>query len=281
MSRAIVWHDLGSEVISASGEVDRPTYHGDQARMNRSEQLSTLSEREWVAAWDKEQESLDLLKSRRGSWLPNVVEVRHWGALRWTTGRPGHASSSGQAVAETFAVLRPGLADKTVQNDVLEALRERPPARRILGFGFREYHIRGAALGAVAGGVVAAAAAAIARLDSVVVLLVALAGLGIGLVIGTAIVHAQDRRARKKALSDSSRVRIVTGRFAPDHWFALVAAATTISGRLGNDQSDIARQTRDDVHQALWEGAGVVLTSSDHTGIEVLAERMQRLAASI
>lgn len=249
--------------------------------MNRSEQLSTLSEREWVEAWDKEQESLDRLKSRRGSWLPNVVEVRHWGALRWTTGRPAHASSNGQAVAETFAVLRPDVTDKSVQNDVLEALRERPPARRVFGFGFREYHIRGAALGAVAGGVLAAAGAAIARLDSLVVLLVALAGLAVGFVIGTAVVHVHDKRVRKSILADSAKVRTVTGRFAPDHWFALVAAATKISGRLAGDESESARQTRDDVHQALWEGAGVVLTSSDHTGIEVLADRMQRLAASI
>jgi hypothetical protein len=248
--------------------------------MNRSEKLSTLSEREWVEAWDKEQESLDRLKAHRGSWLPNVVEVRHWGALRWTTGRPQHAASTGQAVAETFAVLRPGLDDKAVSGEVLEALRERAPVRRILGFGFREYHVRGAALGAVAGGVLAAAAAAIASLGGVLVLLIALAGVGVGLAVGTAIVHAQDRSIRKKALSDS-RVRIVSGRFAPEHWFALVGAATSISGRLGSDESEAAQRARADVHEALWEGAGVVLRSSDHTGVEVLADRMEKLAQSL
>jgi len=249
--------------------------------MNRSEQLSTLSDREWVEAWDKEQESLDRLKARRGSWLPNVVEVRHWGALRWTTGRPEHAAGTGQAVAETFAVLRPDLDDKAVRSEVLEALRERAPVRRILGFGFREHHIRGAALGAVAGGVVAAAAAAIASLGGVLVLLVALAGVGMGLSVGTAIVHAQDQRDRKKVLGDAAMVRTVSGQFAPEHWFALVAAATAVSGQLGSDESEPAQRARADVHGALWEGAGVVLRSSDHSGIEVLADRMERLAESL
>jgi hypothetical protein len=246
--------------------------------MSRSQLLSTLSEREWVQAWESEQEALDRLRSQRGSWLPNVVEVRDWGALRWTSGQPSHAAASGQAVAETYAVLSPRLDERAARRRILDALRERPPVRRFVGCGFREQHVRGAARGAAAGGVVVAAALAVLGAGGLLVIAGAIVGIAGGTTIGTAIVHGQERRERKEVLADADRVRTVTGQYAPVSWTRLVAASTSVAGQLANDDSESAQQTRKAVHGALWEAAGLLLSSSNHTGVEVLAGQMERLA---
>jgi hypothetical protein len=221
---------------------------------------------------------MDRLKSQRGSWLPNVVEVRDWGALRWTSGQPSHAASSGIAVAETFAVLRPDLDDRAARRRVLEALRERPPVRRILGFGFREHHLRGAALGAAAGGVLLAAVSAVLGVDLILVIVAAVVGILGGATVGTALSHSQEQRERRAVLGDTRQVRTVTGRFAPAAWTRLAEGATAIETHLAGDGSGAAREARAAVHEALWEAADLLLTSSDHTGVEVLAEQMERLA---
>jgi hypothetical protein len=246
--------------------------------MSRSQLLSTLSEREWVQAWDSEQKALDRLRSQRGSWLPNVVEVRDWGALRWTSGQPSHAGSSGQAVAETFAVFRPDLDDRTVRRRILDALRERPPVRRILGFGFREYHLRGAILGGLVGVLVCAATLAVLGAGGFVVLAGALVGAAAGAAVGTAIVHARTQAERQEILADVENVRTISGRYAPSSWSQLVAAATVVSKRLEGNETDAAREAREFVHGELWDAAGILLTSSDHSGVEVKAQKMAMLA---
>jgi hypothetical protein len=73
------------------------------------------------------------------------------------------------------------------------------------------------------------------------------------------------------------KVRVVTGRYAPTSWSRLVEAATglewVVSGKEAADD-----QAAEAVQTALWEAAGLLLRSSDHTGVEVLADGMERLA---
>ena len=115
--------------------------------MTRPHPLTAMSERQWDLAWQQQQRVLKSLPGGRGTWLPNVVEARPWGALRWTSGRPDYAASSGQAVAETFAVLRPDVVDAAVRDAVVEALTDRPVATRVAGVGVGEHQVRAATLG--------------------------------------------------------------------------------------------------------------------------------------
>lgn len=247
--------------------------------MTRPHPLTAMTERQWVLAWEAQQEVLDGLRDGRGSWLPNVVEPRQWGALRWTSGRPTHAAGTGQAVAASFAVLRPDATDRRVRSSVVDALTDPPPVTRIAGIGIGEQRLRDGTLGAVALAVVAAAAAALAGAGWLAVLAAAVLGAGAGGVAGGALADYKVAKSRAKILSDSQQVRVVTGRFAPPAWTRLVRAATLVEQLSGGDtdpRADI--QAREAVQAALWEAAGLLLGSSDHTGVEVLAVGMERLA---
>lgn len=245
--------------------------------MSRPHPLTSLSEREWAQAWEAEQRALDGLSSQRGSWLPNVVEIRDWGAVRWTSGRPGHAALTGRAHAESFAVLRPDLHDRATRKRILEALRERPPVRRVLGFGLREYHIRGAVRGMVAVAVLAAVIVAVLGVGWYLVPVAAVVGAGAGAVVGVGVMHIQMNRQKAEILGDREQVRIVPGLNPEPAWIRLIEAATLVAvQQAGHAESD--QQARDAVHSALWEAAGLLLHSSDHTGVEVLADGVARLA---
>lgn len=220
---------------------------------------------------------MDALDSRRGSWLPNVIEPRDWGALRWTSGRPAHAASTGQAAAETFVVFRPELTDRAIRNHIMSTLRDRPPVRRMLGFGLREHHVRGAVQGSLVGGVVAAALTAIFGVPALFVLAAAVAGAVAGAGVGVAIMHFRFTRSRADVLGNTRHLRLIKGRYAPPAWTRLVEAATLV-GLQSAGRNEAAAQSREAVHVALWEAAGLLLTSSDHTGVAVLAEGVERLA---
>jgi hypothetical protein len=218
---------------------------------------------------------MDALESRRGSWLPNVIEPRDWGALRWTSGRPAHAAATGQAAAETFVVFRPNLTDRATRHAIMSALRDRPPVRRLLGFGLREHHVRGAVLGGLVGAVVVAAATAILGVP-LLVLAGALVGGSGGAALGVAITHYRFTRSRSAVLGNSRALRLIKGRYAPPAWTRLVEAATLV-GLQNGGRGDADAPAREAVHQALWEAAGLLLSSSDHTGVEVLAQGVERL----
>jgi hypothetical protein len=249
--------------------------------MSRPHPLTAHSEREWAQAWEAEQRAMDALNSQRGSWLPNVVEARDWGAIKFTSGRPGHAGATGQAAVDSVLVFNPDLTDRTARSEILHALRDRPPVRRVLGFGFREHHLRGAALGAIAGAVVAAGVAALLGVGVVLVLVAAMIGMVVGLLLGTAITHYRFKVHRREVLSRIDRVRrIVMGKArpaAPLAWSQVVEAATRVDVQLANrPQPD--PQTRQALRLALWEAAVLVQQSSDHTGLQVLVEELSSLA---
>ncbi len=249
--------------------------------MSRPHPLTAHSEREWAQAWAAEQRAMDALNSQRGSWLPNVVEARDWGAIKFTSGRPGHAGATGQAAVDSVAVFHPDLTDKTVRSEILHAMRDRPPVQRVLGFGFREHHLRGAVIGAIAGAVVAAGVLAFLGGGAVIVLVAAIVGLVLGVVLGTAITHYRFLVRRREVLSNMQHVRrIAMGRVrpaVPRAWTRVVEAATKVDVQLaGRPQPD--PQTRRAVHQAVWEAAVLVQQSSDHTGLEVLVQELSSLA---
>ena len=249
--------------------------------MSRPHPLTAHSEREWAQAWEADQRAMDALNSQRGSWLPNVVEVRDWGAIKFTSGRPGHAGATGQAAVDSVAVFNPELTDRAVRSEILNALRDRPPVRRVLGFGFREHHIRGAALGAIAGTVAVAGVAAVLEAGVVLVLIAAMLGMVIGLVVGTAITHYRLKAHRREVLSKVDQVRrIAMGKArpaAPRAWSQVVEAATQVDIQLANrPQPD--PQTRQALQLAMWEAAVLVQQSSDHTGLQVLVEELSSLA---
>ncbi len=247
--------------------------------MRRPHPLTALSEREWAQAWEAEQTALDALESQRGSWLPNVVEARNWGAVRWTSGRPSHAAATGQAATESFAVLRPGLTDRAARARIFDALRDAPPVRRILGFGFREHHIRGAVVGAIVGGVALTAVAAVLAAGPMIIIAAVVAGLLVGAALGVVVRHYGFRRRRAAILGDRENVRLVVGRYAPPAWIRLVEAATLVAVQ-AKDHPAPDNQGKEAVHRAMWEAAGLLLSSSDHTGVEVLAEGVERLVAA-
>lgn len=245
--------------------------------MTRPHPLTALSEREWAQAWEAEQRAMDALESRRGSWLPNVIEPRDWGALRWTSGRPAHAASTGQAAAETYVVFRPELTDRAIRNQIMSMLRDRPPVRRMLGFGLREHHVKGAIQGSLVGGVVTAGLSAVLGVPALFVLVAAVVGAVAGAVVGVAILHYRFTRNRADVLGNTRHLRLIKGRYAPPAWTRLVEAATLV-GLQSTGRNEADAQSREAVHVALWEAADLLLTSSDHTGVAVLAEGVERLA---
>ncbi|HEU4543633.1 MAG TPA: hypothetical protein VFR23_21045 [Jiangellaceae bacterium] len=249
--------------------------------MSRPHPLTAHSEREWAQAWEAEQHAMDALNSQRGSWLPNVVDARDWGAIKFTSGRPGHAGATGQAAVDSVAVFHPDLTDRAARSEILHALRDRPPVQRVLGFGFREHHVRGAVIGAITGTVAGAALGALLGADVPVVVAAAVVGLLAGVLLGTAITHYRFKAHRREVLTNVDHVRrIPMGKArpaAPRTWGQVVEAATQVDVQLaGRRQPD--PQTRRAVHMAVWEAAVLVQQSSDHTGLQVLVEELSSLA---
>ena len=245
--------------------------------MTRPNPLTAMSEWQWDQAWEEQNRLLKSLPGGRGTWLPNVVEPRPWGVLRWTSGRPDHAALTGQAVPETFAVFRPDVTDRHVRDSVAEALTERPAQIRIAGVGVREHQVRAATLGAVGGLVLAATVAALAGAGWVMVLVVAAVGAVLGAVTGGALADHQLASSRSAELTASPYVRVVTGRYAPPEWTRLVEASTLLEEMAVGHDAEAEGQSQEAVQGALWEAAGLLLRSSDHTGVEVLADGVQRL----
>lgn len=248
--------------------------------MNRPHTLTTLDERAWAEAWRAEQEFVNRLHARRGSWLPNVIEARGWGVLRWTSGRPDHAALSGQAVAETFVVLRPDIDDAAVRDGVGKALRDEPPVARFAGFDIRQHHMSGALPGALGLGAVALGVAALAGLSIGVTLLVFVLGAGVGALGGAAVGQLMASRRRAEVLRGSDSLRVVMGRYAPTSWLRLVESVTDMEATLRRRAVDATEPdllAADAVRVALWEAAGLAIGSSDHTGIDVLADGVTRL----
>ncbi|NEE04237.1 hypothetical protein [Phytoactinopolyspora halotolerans] len=249
--------------------------------MTRPHPLTAMREREWSEAWEEQQRIVDeKLNSQRGSWLPNVVEVRRWGALRWTSGRPGHAATSGRAVAETYVVLRPDMPQDTTER-VVEVLKEPAPTLRLLGFGLQRHHVIGAVSGAAVVGVLAAVAGAALGAGIVgAVLGLLLGGVAGGIAGALGARYAVDRQ-RSAVLGDEDHMRVIVGRYAPKSWSRLVEAASSLEAALpagaGKTLDDPDTQTVEAMHIAMWEAAAVLVGSSDHTGVEVLAERMEGL----
>jgi hypothetical protein len=236
-----------------------------------------MSEWQWNQAWEEQNRLLKNLPGGRGTWLPNVVEPRPWGVLRWTSGRPDYAASTGQAVPETFAVLSPDVTDQQIRGTVVDALTERPAQTRIAGVGIREHQVRAATLGAVGGLVLAATAAALAGAGWVLVLVLAAAGSVLGGVAGGALADYQLARSRSVVLTESPYVRVVTGRYASPEWIRLLEASTLLEEMAVGHDVEAEGQSQEAVQGALWEAAGLLLRSSDHTGVEVLADGVQRL----
>ncbi|WP_129668245.1 hypothetical protein [Phytoactinopolyspora endophytica] len=249
--------------------------------MTRPHPLTAMREREWSEAWEEQQRIVDeQLNSQRGSWLPNVVEVRRWGAMRWTSGRPGHAATSGRAVAETYVVLRPDMpADTTDQ--VMDVLKEPPPMVRLIGFGLQRHHVIGAVSGALALGVVAAVAGIALGTGVVGIVLGLLLGAAAGAIVGGLAARYAVERQRAGVLGDEDHMRVIVGRYAPKSWSRLVEAAAALEAALpagaGTNLEDPDAQAVEAMHIAMWEAAAVLVGSSDHTGVEVLAERMEGL----
>ncbi len=244
--------------------------------MSRPHPLTALSEREWAQAWEAEQRALDALDSNRGSWLPNVVETREWGALRWTSGRPAHAAATGRAAADSVAVFRPGLTSSDARTEILAALRDRPPVTRALGFGFRRHHLRGAAIGGGIGGVLAPLVAVILRFEPLLIIAALVLGAAAGAAIGVAVMHFRFQRHRADVLGNTNNVRVIAVRHVTPAFLRLVEAATHLAA--GTRGSEPHPQTREALHLAMWSAAELVQEKSDHTGIEVLAADMERLA---
>ena len=229
--------------------------------MTRPHPLTAMSEWQWDLAWADQHHLLKSLPGGRRAWLPNVVEPRPWGVLRWTSGRPDYAASTGQAVAETFAVLRPDVTDPHIRDSVVDALTDRPAQTRIAGVALREHQVGAATLGAVGGLVLVAAAF----------------GTVLGGVAGGALADRQWARRRAAVLAESPYVRVVTGRYASPDWTRLVEASTLLEEMAVGNDAEAEGQTQAAVQGALWEAAGLLLRSSDHTGVEVLADGVQRL----
>lgn len=243
--------------------------------MSRPHPLSAMKEWEWSQSWEEQQEIVDRLQARRGTWLPNIVERRRWGAVRWTSGRPKHAATSGQAVPETFAVLRPGLTDPELRDRVSDALYQPAPMFQVAGWGIRRHQLIGAVPGAVAGAVLLVVLALLIGLGPIGAIVGALLGLALGGAGGAMAGQYKFDRDRAAVVKEGERVRVVTGRYAPTSWSRLVEATT---GMEVTADTSTDSQTAEAVQTALWEAAGLLLGSSDHTGVEVLADGMERLA---
>jgi hypothetical protein len=251
-------------------------------QMTRPHPLTAMKEREWSQAWEEQQRIVDeQLKSQRGSWLPNVVERRRWGAMRWTSGRPGHAASSGRAVAETFVVLRPDRIDDETTGRVVEALEEPAPMMRVLGFGLQRHHLIGVAGGAAAVALLAALVGAATGMGLVVIALGVVVGAVAGAGAGAFVAQQYADRQRAAVLGDEELLRTVLGHYAPKSWTRLVEAVSALEVAVPRDGGtrldDPDTQTVEAIHIAMWEAAGLLLSSSDHTGMDVLAEGVERL----
>jgi hypothetical protein len=74
---------------------------------------------------------------------------------------------------------------------------------------------------------------------------------------------------------------VIVGRYASKSWSRLVEAASALELALpkdaGKSLKDPDSQTVEAIHIAMWVAAGLLLTSSDHTGVDVLAEGVERL----
>ncbi|NDL56335.1 hypothetical protein F7O44_04535 [Phytoactinopolyspora sp. XMNu-373] len=250
--------------------------------MTRPHPLTAMKEREWSQAWEEQQRIVDeQLKSQRGSWLPNVVERRRWGAMRWTSGRPGHAASSGRAVAETFVVLRPDRIDDGATERIVEALEEPAPTVRVLGFGLQRHHLIGLASGAAVVALLAVLVAAVTGMGAAGIILGIVVGGLAGAAGGAFASQYYVERQRAAVLADEELLRTVLGRYAPKSWTRLVEAASALEAAVpkngGTRLDDPDTQTVEAIHIAMWEAAGLLLSSSDHTGMDVLAEGVERL----
>lgn len=243
--------------------------------MSRVHSMSAMTEIEWSRAWHGEQKQVEQLRSRRGSWLPNVVEIREWGAIRWTSGRPKHAADSGQAVAETFVVMSPD--HKAGRDAAAVALRDPAPVAGFAGFTLRRESLIGAAIGAAAGLLVGVLVAVLASMPALVSVLMIIVLAAAGAVGGAFVGRHLGTQARAKAIGEPSAARTITGRYAPPAWSRLVVAATQLESAAAVAGAPDA-QSAEAVHHALWEAAGLLLGSSDHTGVEVLADGVERLA---
>ncbi|MGH8825976.1 MAG: YkvA family protein [Jiangellaceae bacterium] len=281
--RFVAWERGGPQIIDGDVVGERlslpaRTSPMETRAMTRPHPLTAMSERQWAQAWEAQQRVVDAMPQGRGSWLPNLVEARRWGALRWTSGRPAHAATTGHAVAESFAVIRPDVTDRSVRAAVADVLTDRPPVTRIAGVGVREHQVSASVLGAVGLSVVAATVAALAGAGWWLVLVVAALGAVGGAVAGASLADYRFGRAKAAVLADK-RVRVVTGRYAPPAWTRLVEATTRLEEISARDHdAEADRQAHEAVQGALWEAAGLLLGSSDHTGVEVLAEGVERLA---
>ena len=244
--------------------------------------MCTLSQRRWVDAWEAEQAILDRLGADRDTWLPHVVESREWGVLRWTSGRPEQAAETGTAVAETFAVLSPD-ATSAQHRAAARALRSSPPVVTVLGKGLRRstllaaasFGVIGVALGLLLGSVTGAGALGIIAWVLFLLLL--------GVAAGAASERALRRFHRNRVLIANDSVRLVTGRYAPENWERLIRAVTAVettgTGSSGPPDRETTQTTEAAaVRAAVWEAAGLLLASSDHAGIDVLADGVERLA---
>ena len=148
---------------------------------------------------------------------------------------------------------------------------------RVAGVGVGEHQVRAATLGAVGGLILTAVVAALAGAGWLVVLVAAGFGAILGGVAGGAVANRQQARRRAAVLAESPYVRTVTGRYAPPHWTRLVEASTLLEELAVGHDPETDGQSREAVQGALWEAAGLLLRSSDHTGVEVLAYGVQRL----
>jgi hypothetical protein len=180
-------------------------------------------------------------------------------------------------VAETFSVLRPDVVDPAVRDAVVAALIDRPPVTRIAGVSIREHQVSAATVGAAGGLVLGALISALLGAGWVVVLVAAAIGAVLGGVAGGAVADYQLGRKRAAVLTDSPYVRVVAGRFAPPHWARLVESATLLEEMAVGHDPEAEGQSQEAVQGALWEAAGLLLRSSDHTGVEVLADGVRRL----
>jgi hypothetical protein len=242
-----------------------------------------MNERAWAKAWRGEQEFVNRLHARRGSWLPNIIEARGWGVLRWTSGRPDHAAISGQAVAETFIVLRPDIDDPAVRDEVMTALRDEPPVARVAGFDLRKHQLSGGVPGGIGLGAFTVTVSVLLGLGFWMILLLLPLGAAAGAIGGAIAGQVVAERRRAEVLENPDRVRIVTGRRAPTSWIRLVESVTDMETTLPRSSHEAGEPdllAADAVRVALWEAAGLLRGLSDHDGIEVLADGVSRLVAA-
>ena len=72
---------IDSEVVGERRILPARTSPTETRAMTRPHPLTAMSERQWAQAWEAQQDVVDAMPQGRGSWLPNIVEARHWGAV--------------------------------------------------------------------------------------------------------------------------------------------------------------------------------------------------------